>query len=153
MSRVVLNDAAIADLLHNPAEVVARATRSFADSVVEHARVNAPLGYDQGGIRDTGALREDMGIHGDTSDSSGPAFVVGTDPVNRRDDFHYGATVHDGRGPIFSARRMKFRTRNGNFHSVYTVGPADGQPFLYDAVAAVNGASETEFDLVKTPSV
>lgn len=153
MSRLVLNDAAIADLMHNPSELVAKATREYADRVVEHAKVNAPLGYDQGGVRDIGALREDMGIHSDTSDAAGPAFVVGTDPVNPRDDYHYGAAVHDGRGAIFSSRRMKFRTRNGNFHSVYTVGPAEGQPFLYEAVEAVNSGAETQFDLAKTPSV
>jgi hypothetical protein len=153
MARLELNDAAINELLHGPAGPVWRVTRHFADAVVAEVRANGPLGFDQGGTRATGLLRADMHIRTESVGPAGLSFEVGTDPANPKDGYHYARVIHEGRGPINPGRGkgpMIFMDRSGAHRRAATVGPADAQPFLYDAVAVANAGSEVKFILVKT---
>lgn len=153
MSRLVINQAALAELLTGPTGPVYRATRAFADAVVADVKIHGPLGFDQGGSRAVGLLRADMSVRGPASVSlDGLAFTVGTDPVNPRDGYHYGEAIHEGRGPIDSAHPMIFQQRGSTlYRRTFHVGAAAGQPFLFDAVERVNAATpEVSFVIVRT---
>lgn len=154
MAQLKLNDAEINELLHGPTGPVYRVTKLFADEVVDYVRINGPLGFDQGGHRAIGLLREDMSIRSEHVGPAGITFTVGTDPANPVDDYHYAYVVHQGRSGFTSKKGlMRFQTSDGEFHRRRSVGPAEAQPFLYEAVEAVNiGAGiGVAFILVKTP--
>lgn len=139
MSRLELNEAAVADLLTGQNGPVYRAVKAFAEAVVLEVKERGPEGFSQGGRRETGRLKKDMSIRSDDTTHSGPAFTVGTDPFNPKDNFHYAERVHRGHTGFLSTRGvMRFMTRDGRWHDRYAVKKADAVPFLYEAVDAVN---------------
>lgn len=156
MAKLVLNDAEISELLTGRNGPVYRATKAMADAIVEEVRANGPLGFDQGGHRAVGLLREDMRIRDEEFGPAGIKIVVGTDPMNPNDGYHYALVIHQGRDGFTSKKGpMTFLTRdNGLYEDVWSVGPAEAQPFLYEAVDAVNGVVPgVEFILIETPSL
>lgn len=154
MAQLILNEAELHELLTGPTGPVYRVTRAFAEAVVEYVQVNGPLGFDQGGHRTIGLLRADMSVRDHHADPAGLTFVVGTDPANPVDGYHYARVVHQGRSGFRSKKGlMKFVTRDGTSRRERSVGPAEAQPFLYEAIEAANIAAGIEpvFILVKTP--
>lgn len=154
MATLVIDPGEQYELLHGPTGPVYRVLKLFSDEVVSYVKVNGPLGYDQGGHRTIGLLRADMQIQNVAVGPEGLTFTVGTDPFNPEDGYPYAYVVHEGRAGFRSKKGlMRFTTRDGEYHERRRVGPAEGQPFLYEAVDAVNAAGGLEpvFILVKTP--
>lgn len=114
-------------------------------------RTVGPLGYDQGYGRPTGALRAGMNVQHQAGPSD-VSFLVGTDPVNPRDGFHYGERVHRGHDPVITESLMVFRTRDGKWHRRHAIDGAAPVPFLYDAVRRVNATlpPDVQFNLIET---
>lgn len=140
MSRLEIDPAALAELLTGPTGPVYRAVRAYADAVVADVKLNGPVGYDQGWGRETGQLVARMRILDETRGPSDISFMVGTDPVNRKTDFHYAERVHRGHGPVQTNGTMVFRTRDGTWHKRHKIGPAAAVPFLHDAMRRANEA-------------
>lgn len=152
MATLKLNDAALAELLTGPTGPVYKTTRLFAEEVTEAARRLAPLGFDQGGRRAIGLLKADMSIRSENLTPGRIEFTVGTDPENPKDGYHYAYVVHQGRAGFASTGGiMRFMTRDGNWRRELDVGPAEAQPFLYEAVREVNATFPVKFVLVETP--
>lgn len=152
MAKLVLNEAALAEYLTGPTGPVYRVTREFAELVMEKARELAPLGFDQGGHRATGLLKEDMRIRQERIRPGRVEFEVGTNPENPVDGYHYARVVHQGRPGFISKKGlMIFQTRDDEWHEREEVGPAEGKPFLYEAFNVVNATFPVKFVLVETP--
>lgn len=152
MAELILNDAELNELLHGRTGPVFRVVKQFADDVVLDVRTYGPLGYDQGGRRTVGLLREDMRIRSEEFGPEGIVLTVGTDPTNPRDGYNYALRIHQGHDAYASMGQvMKFRTRDGRWHSKVAVGPAAPVPFLYDAVERANNGADPVFILNKAP--
>lgn len=155
MAKLVLNEAALQEYLTGRTGPVYRTVRAFAEEVAAYAKAHAPLGFDQDGRRAVGALRADMRIRDEEFLPGRINIVVGTDPVNHEGPYpyHYGYVVHQGRGGFASTRGvMKFMDRSGEWHARFEVGGAEPQPFLYDAVKAVNVSFPVKFRLIEIPT-
>lgn len=152
-SRLVIDRAKLAELLTGPTGPVYLAVRHMADEIVADVKANGPIGFDQGGSRATGLLRDDMRVRGETISADRVTITVGTDPENPKDGYHYAAAVHTGRAAIDSASIMKFVDRGGVLRYTHHVGPARSDPFLYDAVKRINDTSVLKFELLETPTL
>lgn len=153
-SRLQIDPARLNALLSGPSGPVYRAVDEFARAIVEEVKERGPIGFDQDGARDIGALREDMSIRRESRTPTTVTITVGTDPVNRGRntrgggyDYHYAAAVHLGRAAIDSASVMRFVERGGIIRWTHHVGPARAVPFLYEAVARANGTPGPKFNL------
>lgn len=147
-SRLQIYPDKLNELLKGHSGPVYRVVREFAEKIVEEVKERGPIGFDQGGTRDVGQLRLDMSVRSETVTPAGPVVTVGTDPVNTARnlrgggyDYHYAAAVHIGRAEIDSASVMRFVGRNGVIRWTHHVGPAQGIPFLYEAVERANAAT------------
>lgn len=153
MGRLQIDQAKLNELLTGRTGPVYRVLEAYALKIVEEVQEHGPIGFEQGGTRDVGALRRDMRIRSESRTTSGVTITVGTDPVNNRRPYpyHYAAAVHRGRAEIDSATVMRFRGRNGVFRATFHVGPAEPLPFLWEAVERANAITTgPKFGLTKT---